>query len=91
MFESIKDLQKHKKEVTVCQGSYKCDECEKSFKSEKQLSVHLKKHEKFPCEECDREFNYEGLLEKHSEAVHESMKIFCHYYNNDKECPYDDH
>ena len=89
-FESVKDLQKHKTEEAACQAKFKCDECEKTFKTEKQLSVHSKKHEKFPCEECDCEFNFEGLLVKHSQAVHESMKIFCHYFNNDKECPYDD-
>jgi hypothetical protein len=89
-FENVKELQKHKTEETACQGNFKCDECEKTFKSEKQLSVHSKKHETFPCDECDCEFNFEGLLEKHSQAVHGSMKIFCHYYNNDKECPYDD-
>ena len=36
------------------------------------------------------EYNYEGLLEKHVEAVHGSMTIFCHYYNNEKECPFED-
>ena len=89
-FGSVKDLQKHKTEDIACQGNFECDECAKTFKSEKQLSIHSKRHEKFPCEECDCEFNYEGLLEKHAQAVHGSMTIFCHYFNNDKECPYDD-
>ena len=26
----------------------------------------------------------------HIEAVHGSMTIFCHYYNNEKECPFED-
>ena len=89
-FEKVKELQTHKKEGSECQANFKCDECDKMFKTEKQLSVHLKKHEKFACEECDSEYNYEGLLEKHVDAVHGSMKIFCHFWNNDKECPYDD-
>ena len=89
-FSNVKELQNHKKETSACQGNFECDECEKTFKTEKQLSVHMKKHEKFACEECDSEYNYEGLLEKHVDAVHGSMKIYCHYWNNEKECPYDD-
>ena len=89
-FGNVKELQTHKKEASECQANFKCDECEKTFKTEKQLSVHQKKHEKFACEECDSEYNFEGLLEKHVDAVHGSMKIFCHFWNNDKECPYDD-
>ena len=60
-----------------------------NFKCENQLSVHSQKHEIFTIQECDCEFNFEGLLEKHSKAVHGRMKMFCDYYNNDKECPYD--
>lgn len=31
-----------------------------------------------------------GLLEKHVEIVHGSMKIFCYYFNNDYNSPYND-
>ena len=55
-----------------------------------QLSVYQKTHEKFECDKCDCVYNYEGLLEKHSQAVYGSMKIFCNFFNNDKDCPYDD-
>ena len=24
-------------------------------------------------------------------AVHEDTQLYCHYFNNDKECPFDDH
>ena len=40
--------------------------------------------------ECVCEYNYEGLLEKHNRAVHGNIKIFCHYFNNDKDCPFED-
>ena len=52
--------------------------------------MHRKTHEKFECDECDCEYKFEGLLEKHVQAVHGSMKIFCNYYNNDKECTFED-
>ena len=48
------------------------------------------KHIRFECEDCECENKNEGLLEKHNSAVHGSVKIFCHYFNNDKECPFDD-
>ena len=47
-------------------------------------------HAKFECDECDKVFRYEAVLERHKEAAHEDIQLFCHYYNNDKECPYDD-
>ena len=89
-FENVTDYQDHKNDQSSCQANFKCDECDKSFRSENQLIIHQKKHEKFECEECGNDYNFEGLLEKHNEAVHGSMKIFCHYFNNEKECPFDD-
>ena len=89
-FENIKDLQNHRKEESSCETSFKCDECGKTFRNQNQLDLHEKRHEKFECEECEMEYNFESLLEKHNEAVHGSMKIFCHYFNNDKDCPFDD-
>ena len=38
----------------------------------------------------EHKYKYEGLLEKHNQAVHGNVKIFCHYFNNDKDCPFDD-
>ena len=90
--ESVKDLQEHKKAEHSTDGEYKCDECEQLFNSMHQLEKHEKSHEKFECEDCDKIFSYEGLLERHMEAVHSDTNsiIFCHYYNNDKECPFGD-
>ena len=89
-FENVSDLQNHKKEESSCQGNFKCEECDKTFKSENQLDIHKKKHVKFEFEDCDCEFNYEGLLEKHNEAVHGNVTIYCHYFNTDEDCPFDD-
>ena len=88
-FVTSKDLQNHKKESEACQANFKCDQCEKRFRSEDQLSVHKSMHGKFKCDKCEREFNIGGILEKHMTAVHGSIKLFCHYYNNEKDCPFD--
>ena len=87
-FGNTKDLEKHKERLLECQANFECDQCELSYNSEMQLRRHVKKHGQFLCEECDREYNFEGVLEKHINVVHKSMKIFCHYHNNKKECPY---
>jgi len=89
-FEELTDLQNHKKEEGTCQANFKCEECGKTFRSENQLDIHKKKHIRFECEDCECEYRYEGLLEKHNQAVHRNVKIFCHYFNNDKDCPFDD-
>ena len=85
--ESIKDLKKHRES---CKGTFECEDCDKCFKDEVSLENHVKRvHRKFECDECDNVYEYEGNLEKHMEAVHEDVVLFCHYYNNNKECPYD--
>ena len=90
-FESLKDLQKHKEENNSCQGTFPCEECDKCFKTKEQLEKHVTRaHVKFECDECDKIFNYESTLEKHKQAVHEDVELYCHYFNNKKECPYDD-
>ena len=47
-------------------------------------------HAKFECDDCAKIFNYEVTLEKHKQAVHEDVELYCHYFNNKKDCPYED-
>ena len=89
--ESVKELKEHKEKHQSCQKSYQCEECDKCFKGEAQLEVHIERvHKEYECDECDKVFNFEGVLEKHRDAVHEGKKLFCHYYNNETDCPYED-
>ena len=68
------------------------EECEKSFKDEDNLQQHKDKmHEKFECDECEKVFGYESVLENHKETAHENAELFCHYFNNNKYCPFEDH
>ena len=88
-FANLKKLRKHRDaEDEMCTEEFKCEECEKDFKSSNLLELHKRKHETFECEECDRVFSVEGLLEKHVYSVHGKMKIFCHYFNNEKSCKF---
>ena len=83
------ELKNHKEEHKLCQGKHKCEECDKSFKDKTQLETHVKRvHVKYECDECDKVFQYEILLERHIEAAHEDVEIYCHFFNNDKECPH---
>ena len=89
-FQSLSDFKKHK-EDGCSTSDFKCDECEKCFKDENKLQDHTEKvHIKFECDECEKVFKYETILEKHKEASHENVELYCHYFNNDKDCPFED-
>ena len=89
---NIKDLQENKKEKHITSEEFKWYDCDRIFKSQKKLDDHEKTNEKFEWDECDKVFQYEGLLERHVDAVHSDSDciIYCHYYNNGKECPFGD-
>ena len=87
-FESLGDLKKHK--TDGCEGDFNCEECEKKFRDENQLEKHKLTHKKYECDECDKIFKHEGVLQKHTQAAHEDVTLYCHYFNNDKTCPYDE-
>ena len=82
-------MHEHKKAAQSCGHEYKCENCDKSYESEKDLTLHQKTHGNFKCTKCDYEFDVPELLDKHVSAVHGKMKIFCHYFNNEKECPFE--
>ena len=65
------------------------NECEKSFDQVWKLNAHKKVHEKYACEKCEKSFQYESIKDIHNKVTHNNVKLFCHYYNNDKECPND--
>ena len=54
------------------------------------MSAHIKKHDKHKCELCDRTFKYLDIKKKHILVSHEGVKLYCHFFNNEKTCPYDE-
>ena len=69
---------------------YKCIQCEKEFNEEWKFSAHMKIHKKYECEKCGKTFKYLDIKIKHVQVQHEKAKFYCHFYNNNKTCPYND-
>ena len=91
--ENLKELKKHKQQGKCFTDDWYISvwKLRKKFYRGKKTTWACKwVNRKFECDECDKVFNYETVLNRHTEAVDEECKLFCHYFNNDKECPYDD-
>ena len=67
---------------------FECDECGKHVDDKWKLEAHKKNHKKFECDQCSKVFKFKETREKHIKIAHENVKLFCHYFNNDKVCPY---
>ena len=69
-----------------------CELCESSFSESWSLEMHLETHNKkkeFKCDECGKEFFLKWRFSQHMK-VHTCPKVKnCHYYNNDKNCPFE--
>ena len=90
VFVSLGDLKKHRKRHNSNQVMFQCDECERNFKEEWKLNAHIKSHEKYSCDHCDKRFKFQDIRDKHVKIAHESLKIYCHFFNNGKTCPFND-
>ena len=70
-----------------------CTNCEASFDEIWKLEDHLKSHDKVEdkkCEHCGKMFYFEWRLKKH-QLIHMNKNLRkCHYFNNDKACPFED-
>ena len=89
--ENKKDLQRHRKNHHLTNGSLQCAVCDKLFDLEWKLNAHMKNHKKkYSCDYCEKTFRYEDTKDKHTKITHENLKLFCHYFNNKKDCPFND-
>ena len=89
-FESLVILNRHKRIHTPSNVMLKCDVCEKLFNEEWKLSAHIKTHEKYECNQCEKTFTNLDVKEKHVNISHEDVNIFCHFFNNNLDCPYNE-
>ena len=90
--KSKNQLKKHnKKKHQAGEGEKLCNHCDTKFNENCDLELHLKTHleaEIFICEVCEKTFVSKWRLRKHVSG-HQG-KIFCHYFNNRKSCPYEE-
>ena len=71
----------------------KCESCDQTFKKNCDLESHIERNhdsvEKFKCDKCDKCFVLKWRLKKHQD-IHTNPNIRkCHYYNNQKHCPFE--
>ena len=84
---NVKKLRNYQKSTTRV---FKCDKCEKEFYEEWKLRAHVKSHNNFKCEKCEKTFVYLDIKKKHVLIAHENVKLYCHFFNNKKTCPFND-
>ena len=90
-FKTGKELRRHEKSNHTL-PQIKCNFCEKVFHKNCDLESHLNKDhkpQKFECQKCDKMFVLKWRLIKH-QKIHDSLNIKkCHYFNNQKPCPFE--
>ena len=72
----------------------KCEFCDDMFGKNSELEAHIKTHHNtektFECEQCGKSFVLEWRLRKHQGIHKEGTIKRCHYFNNQKNCPYEE-
>ena len=89
-FKNKSLLRKHTKTEHWTPTVKVCEYCDEIFVENWELEIHLKIHseaETYQRDECDKSFVLKWRLEKHKKG--HRGKIFCHFYNNMKHCPYE--
>ena len=89
-FETTTNMKKHENDKDSKTRVFKCDHCDSEFKEKWKMNAHLKQHEKHKCEQCGKTFKYQDIKKKHVLVSHENVKLYCHFYNNEKTCPFDE-
>ena len=71
---------------------YKCKECEIEFKMTIELEKHIlhehSEKKKHVCDVCKMEFIFKWRMQKHVKDHEKTVRKTCHFYNNDKTCPF---
>ena len=70
-------LQRHITNIHKNERKFQCQICQKSFKLDYSLKLHIQNHNKtFECQTCSRKFPTQGILKKHVKDNHENPKSF---------------
>ena len=91
IFNKKETLKKHIDAVHPKQ--VKCEICEEIFDQNWKLEEHAKTHtneKPHQCDICDKSFVLKWRLKKHKQG-HEQVDVkFCHYFNNNKICKFEE-
>ena len=91
-FKFKKELLKHKQETHPI--TTKCRECERLFTCSIDLEIHVKESHKdiegFKCNLCEKIFVVEWRLNKHQDMHKVENARNCHFFNNNKHCPFEE-
>ena len=97
---NLKDLKTHKVKASVSHKvdkhahKVKCKLCDDIFDKNFELEVHIKTYHgsetKFECNQCSKTFVLEWRLKKHQGIHKEQNTRKCHYFNNQKKCPFEE-
>ena len=90
-FNDKGSLKKH--HIAKHPKNLKCEHCEETFQLNWRLESHMKIHKQaktFECDKCEKVFVLKWRLEKHQKIHDQTKTKHCHYFNNEKVCPYDD-
>ena len=71
---------------------FKCEDCDSEFPQRFKLELHMMKDHKqdkiYKCKDCEAGFVFKWRLKKHMKAHTQTKIRSCHYFNNNKECPF---
>ena len=88
---SKNDLRKHLTEAHP--NEFKCTLCKERFKRKCDLELHMENHHKteknYECTICNKSFVLNWRMKKHEEIHTNKVTKKCHYYNNDRFCPFE--
>ena len=85
---SERQAMSHKKKTVLL----KCTVCEQMFRTNSELENHLTTHPEatpFPCAVCGKILYSEWRMTHHLKGHQVEKKRKCHFFNNNKFCPYE--
>ena len=86
--------QQFRRKIKHCHNkSFKCIICDKSFNRRCKLEEHMNEHntrKDFKCDLCESEFYLYWRFKKHLDGHLDTKRKFCHYFNNQKACLYEE-
>ena len=85
---SKETIHAHKETHEMSNEKLQCDVYGKVVNKEWKISAHRKIHADYGCSVCEKTFKYQEIKSKHMRIAHENLKLFCHFFNNNKTCPY---